>query len=73
MRRGRDFSWPRIYGQLIRTGEIFELRRGSDCGKIYSVHLQAMESGPGWIVWSEHKARVAIEAPEMPAEEEVAS
>lgn len=73
MKNGRAPSWPRIYGQLIRTGEIFELQRGRDCGKVYSVQLQAMESGPAWRVWSEHKARMPIEAVEPPVESEVAS
>lgn len=50
-----DRSWPRIYGQLVATGEIFELHRGeiSHRDSFASAHDQF---GPGWIIWRESRA-----------------
>jgi hypothetical protein len=53
----RSAQWPRLYAQLIATGDTFELARGPVASEESTRRYHTLESGPAWRVWIEHKVR----------------
>lgn len=55
MRARTASAWPRVFAQLIATGDVVEVERGHGCGALRNVMMLAKDYAPAWIVWSEYK------------------
>lgn len=63
-------TWPRLYAQHVRTGEIFELTRGERLDTPLVAEISA-QAGAEWLVWIEYAtARPGAGRPARVAREE---